>query len=97
MIYRLLLVFAFLAFLAPVSASAEPSRTATLEVSKMDCAACPITVRKALEKVPGVQSAKVDFKAKRATVSFDAAQTSPEALTKATTAAGFPSAVIRTE
>lgn len=94
MIYRLLLVFAFL---APFSASAEASRTATLEVSKMDCAACPITVRKALEKVPGVQSAKVDFKAKRATVSFDAAQTSPEALTMATTAAGFPSAVIRIE
>lgn len=53
----------------------------------------PITVRKALEKVPGVDTAKVDFKSKRAVVAFDPAKTTPEALTKATADAGFPSSV----
>lgn len=73
------------------------SRTATLEVSKMDCAVCPITVRAALEKVPGVHSAKVDFKAKRAVVSFDPARATTDALTRATTAAGFPSTVLQVQ
>jgi len=75
------------------TALAAGPRTATLDVTNMDCAACPITVRKALEKVPGVDSAKVDFKAKRAVVAFDPAKTTPEALTKATADAGFPSSV----
>ena len=68
-------------------------RTVTLDVTNMDCAACPITVRKALEKVPGVGLAKVDYKAKRAVVVFDPAKTTPDALTKATADAGFPSSV----
>lgn len=70
-------------------------RTVTLDVTKMDCAACPITVRKALEKVPGVGSAKVDFKTRRAVVAFDPEKTSTEALTRATADAGFPSSVQR--
>jgi mercuric ion binding protein len=76
-----------------VAAFAAESRTVTLGVSKMDCAACPITVRKVLEKVPGVGSARVDFQTRRAVVVFDPAKTAPQALTKATTDAGFPSSV----
>lgn len=79
--------------LASMGALAADTRTVTLDVSKMDCAVCPITVRKALEKVPGVDSAKVDFKTRRAVVAFDPAKTSPEALTRATADAGFPSSV----
>ena len=56
----------------------------------MDCATCPIMVRKALEWVPGVESAKVDFKTKLAVVAFDPAKTKPEAFVKATTDAGYP-------
>lgn len=82
-----------LAALVASSAALAGTRTTTLDVSNMDCAVCPITVRKALEKVPGVDSAKVDFKTKRAVVAFDPAKTTPEALTKATTDAGFPSSV----
>lgn len=80
------------ALLVASAAFAEP-RTVTLEVAKMDCAVCPITVRKALKGVPGVDSAKVDFKTKRAVVAFDSTKTTPEALTKATADAGFPSSV----
>ena len=81
------------AALTSTAALAATDRTATLDVTNMDCAVCPITVRKALEKVPGVDSAKVDFKTKRAVVAFDPAKTSLDALTRATADAGFPSSV----
>jgi periplasmic mercuric ion binding protein len=81
------------AAVAASAAWAATPRTATLAVTHMDCAVCPITVRRALEKVPGVASAKVDFETRRAVVSFDPAQATPEALTKATADAGFPSSV----
>ena len=72
-------------------AHAAGTSSATLSVSNMVCAACPITVRMALQKVPGVEAAKVDFKTKLAVVAYDPAKTKPEALLKATAAAGFPS------
>ena len=81
------------ALVAASSAFAGGTRTATLDVTNMDCAVCPITVLKALEKVPGVGSAKVDLKTHRAVVAFDPAKTTPDLLTKATTDAGFPSTV----
>lgn len=81
------------AALTSAAAVAAGAKTATLDVTNMDCAVCPITVRKALEKVPGVDTAKVDFKTKRAVVIFDPVKTTPEALTKATADAGFPSSV----
>ncbi|MBY0234477.1 MAG: mercury resistance system periplasmic binding protein MerP [Burkholderiaceae bacterium] len=82
-----------LATLFAAPAAFAGAHTATLDVTNMDCAVCPITVRKALEKVPGVESAKVDFKTKRAVVAFDPTKATPEALTKATADAGFPSTV----
>lgn len=75
------------------NALADGFRTATLDVTNMDCAVCPITVRAALEKVPGVASAKVDFATKRAVVVYDPARVSTRALTRATTDAGYPSSV----
>lgn len=77
---------------APLAYGAD-QQTATLDVTNMDCAACPITVRKALENAPGVSSAKVDYKSKTAVVAFDPQKTTPQALTKATADAGFPSSV----
>jgi mercuric ion binding protein len=70
-------------------------QTVTLEVSKMDCSACPITVRLALERVPGVAAARVDYKAKTAVVTFDPGKTEPSSLVKATAEAGFPSTIRR--
>ena len=88
-----LIAFLFAASVSAFSAFAGATSTATLDVSNMTCAACPITVRKALEKVPGVDSAKIDLKTHRAFVAFDPAKTSPELLTKATADAGFPSSI----
>lgn len=74
---------------------APPSQSATavLQVENMTCGACPITVRKALQKVPGVADAKADLESQIATVKFDPAKTTVEALIAATGAAGYPSTV----
>jgi len=84
-----------IAFLATVSFAvlAAPPKTVTLAVQNMTCELCPVTVKKSLEKVTGVSAVKVDFDKKTATVTYDADRTQPEALTKATTNAGYPSIV----
>ena len=77
----------------PFTLLAGTLQTVTLDVQNMTCAVCPITVKKALEKVPGVTDAKVDFDKKIASVSFDPDKASSAALTKATADAGYPSSV----
>jgi mercuric ion binding protein len=69
------------------------SKTVTLDVPGMFCATCPITVKKALTKVTGVTEVNVDLDKKQAVVTFDDAKTTIATLTKATTNAGYPSAV----
>ena len=68
-------------------------KTVVLSVPGMNCAACPITVRKALGKVAGVQSVKATLEPPEAVVTFDDATTSIEKLTEATKGAGYPSTV----
>ena len=85
------LILASLTLLASLPALAAAPATAVLDVQNMTCSLCPLTVKKSLEKVPGVSAAKVDLATKTATVTFDADKASPAALMKATAAAGFPS------
>jgi len=68
-------------------------KTVVLSVPSMNCAACPITVRKALEKVAGVQRVKATLEPPEAVVTFDDAMTSVEKLTEATRGAGYPSSI----
>jgi len=86
---RRLLIFAIAAL--PLMAMAATPKTVTLDVKNMTCEVCPITVRKSLEKVAGVSAVKVDFAKKTAIVTYDPDKTKPEALTRATTNAGYPS------
>lgn len=69
------------------------TRTVTLDVPGMTCSLCPITVKKALMKVPGVASANVSYEGKQAIVTYDDARTNPDALVKATGDAGYPSTI----
>jgi mercuric ion binding protein len=85
------LLVAGLALAANASWVASALRTVTLDVKNMDCALCPVTVRKALEKVPGVAKADVDFAARTAAVKYDPTVVTPAALQKATADAGYPS------
>lgn len=63
----------------------------TLSVPDMNCAACPITVKKALQNVAGVEKVSVTFEPKEAIVTFDDSKTTVDKLREATTKAGYPS------
>ena len=63
----------------------------TLTVPTMDCATCPVTIKVALMKVPGVKKAVVSYARRTAKVTFDDEKTTVQALTQATDAAGYPS------
>lgn len=83
-----------LAFLWAICAASDllaAPRTVTLDIQNMTCPVCPLTVKKALEQVPGVQHVTVEYASKTATVQFDDATAKTEALTAATKAAGYPS------
>jgi len=67
------------------------TKQVTLSVPTMDCATCPVTIRVALMKVPGVSKAVVSYRHRTAQVTFDDAKTSVAALTRATDGAGYPS------
>lgn len=79
--------------LLPLAALAATPKTVTLNVENMMCEMCQITVKKSLEKVSGVGTVKINYDKKTATVTFDPAKTQTEALTQATTNAGYPSSV----
>jgi periplasmic mercuric ion binding protein len=90
-VLRILMVGA--TFLWMSGAVAGSSQTVTLDVKNLYCDLCPVTVRKSLERVPGVEAANVDFAQKTATVKFDPERVTAAVLVNATTDAGFPSAV----
>ncbi len=87
---KLLTLFSFASFIAAPAAWAA-TKTVTLSVPGMTCAACPITVKAALSKVEGVSKIAVIPDKREATVTFDDAETSAQALMKATGNAGYPS------
>ena len=83
----------FAAVLAtPLSVLAADPQTVVLDVQNMTCELCPITVKKALDKVPGVATTQIDLGKKTATVKFDPDRATVATLVKATTSAGYPSA-----
>ncbi|MFE8069991.1 mercury resistance system periplasmic binding protein MerP [Marinobacteraceae bacterium S3BR75-40.1] len=81
---------AFLSVLLSMPALAA-MQTVTLSVPGMTCAACPITVKVALNKVDGVSQVHVSYPDREAVVVFDDTITAVEALTQATENAGYPS------
>ncbi len=85
---------ALISLAATLSAPAwAATKTVTLSVPGMTCEACPITVKKALSKVAGVEKAEVSFEKREAVVTFDEAKTNADALTKVTANAGYPATV----
>jgi mercuric ion binding protein len=89
---KLLAALALVAVAIPVWAGTQ---TVTLSVPGMTCEACPITVKHALSKVSGVDRTAVSVEKREAVVTFDDGKTNVQALTKATTDAGYPSSVKR--
>jgi len=76
----------------PTNAS-QPALTqvrSTFSIEKMSCAACPITVRKAMARVDGVAKVTVDFNKKTAAVIYDPKVATIEQISAASTNAGYP-------
>jgi Cu+-exporting ATPase len=67
----------------------------TLPVLGMTCASCQHHVEEALRSTAGVESARVDLMAHRASVVFDPAQTQPAQLVDAIRAAGYDAVLPR--
>ncbi|MBL8514277.1 MAG: heavy-metal-associated domain-containing protein [Betaproteobacteria bacterium] len=76
--------------MAVCALQAAPAIEGKLAVQGMTCATCPVTIKLALKREPGVVSTSVDFKKQSATVKFDPDRTSIERLAAAVTKAGFP-------
>lgn len=79
------------ALVAASFAAQAGTRKVELTVPTMDCDTCPITIRIALQRVPGVKKAVVSYERRNAIVTYDDAATNVAALTKATEQAGYPS------
>jgi mercuric ion binding protein len=73
---------------APVAFAKQ--QTVSLNVPTMDCATCPITIKTALAKVPGVSKVKVSYEKREAVIVYDDAQASVADLKKATEDVGYP-------
>jgi periplasmic mercuric ion binding protein len=85
------------AALLAAGAAASPAafageRTITLAVQNMTCALCPRTVKASLEAVPGVSKVVVSAQDNTAAVTYDDSKAGVDALVKASTNAGYPSA-----
>ena len=65
-------------------------QTVSMNVERMTCALCPLTVRKAMERVDGVQHVEVDYNTKTATVTFDDTKTTAADVAQASTDVGYP-------
>jgi periplasmic mercuric ion binding protein len=83
---------AIIASLLVSSAAFAAEKTITLAVQHMTCAACPGTVKASLIRVPGVTDVVVSAEEKTAVVTYDDSKAGVDALVKATTNAGYPSA-----
>ncbi len=69
-------------------------QTVTLKVQKFDCAGCTYILRRTLEGVDGVASAKVSYGEETAVVTYDPSRCDVAQLVAATAGIGFPSTVI---
>jgi mercuric ion binding protein len=75
------------AVIQPVCAE---SRTAVLTIPGMSCAACPVTIKMALNRITGVTGMTFNVDSRQAIVHFDAAKTTVEVLLRAADDAGYP-------
>jgi mercuric ion binding protein len=82
---------AFIALATSASLAMAKQQTVLLNVPTMDCATCPITIKAALTKVPGVSKVKVSYEKREAIIVYDDTKTTVADLKQATEDVGYPS------
>jgi periplasmic mercuric ion binding protein len=70
-------------------------QTVTMDIEKMSCVTCPLTVRLAMQRVDGVQDVAVDFDSKTAVVTFDDDKTTAIEVAQASTDVGYPATPVK--
>jgi mercuric ion binding protein len=85
---RLVRTIMLLALLPQPAIAAE--RSAQLAIANMSCALCPITVKSAISRVPGVIAVEVKTDPGEAIVTYDDMQTNADVIAAASTNAGYP-------
>lgn len=88
-------VAALLGALAFSTTAMAAERTVTLAVENMTCASCPYIVKKSMEGVPGVSEVAVSYEKKTATVTFDDAKASVDAIAGASASTGYPATLVK--
>lgn len=68
------------------------TRQATLNVRGMHCGGCATRVKSAASGVPGVAACDINLQKGLATITYDSAQTSADAVAQAVSKAGYPAA-----
>lgn len=96
LVLGMILSFALSGSLSGWAASSGSLETVTLSVPGMHCRLCPLTVEKALRRVPGVVEARADLKTKTATVTIRPDRVSIQSLEEVTRNAGYPSSLVAT-
>jgi periplasmic mercuric ion binding protein len=81
---------AVVALLAAAPLALAKQQTVSLNVPTMDCATCPITIKTALTRVPGVSKVRVSYEKREAVIVYDDAQATVADLKKATEDVGYP-------
>ena len=64
-------------------------QTEVIKIKGMTCMGCVNSVKRVLEKIPGVDSADVSLEQKQVTIQYDAATTQSSQLKDAIEGAGF--------
>ena len=82
---------AFITLASIASLATAKQQTVLLNVPTMDCATCPITIKAALTKVPGVSKVKVSYEKREAVIVYDDAKATVADLKQATEDVGYPS------
>ncbi|TBR10840.1 MAG: copper chaperone [Lysobacter sp.] len=85
-----LLLACIILLAAGLASAASPLKVAVYRVDNFTCPACGLTVRKALDRVPGVVAKDIDAKAATVRVTFDPRKVSQATVASAITNAGFP-------
>lgn len=70
------------------------TKTVTLTIPTMDCPVCPLTVKRALSRVPGVSQVEVSYEQRQTVVMFDDTKADVSTLTESTKNAGYPSTMV---
>lgn len=88
-------ILILIALLLGIDVAHAETREVALDVPGMNCSLCPVTVKKALQRVPGFIDAQISLDTKRAVVRYDADKVTPEALAKAVTQIGYPASIVQ--